>query len=268
MKLGKLIRKQRESLGLTQDQVAARAGISKPYLSNIETGRAKNPPSNQVLDKLERSLEFESGALRRRADIDRTPPGVRAVTESAEAKLAKIRSMLKDLAAGDPATRDERLNAVLAELGLGAGTNNDADAAATDALAAGRTVPVINRTMAGYPHDFTDLDYPPRIADEYVRCPDVDDPQAFAARVVGDSMTPEYRQGDIIIFAPNTLPRSGQNCFVRFAGSSETTFRAFYLDEGGLVRLQPLNPAYPPATHHPDAISGVYPAIYRIERLN
>ena len=61
-------------------------------------------------------------------------------------------------------------------------------------------VPLINKVAAGYPREFTDLAYPARVADEYVRCPDLDDPDAFAARVVGDSMQPNYAEGDIVIF--------------------------------------------------------------------
>jgi len=41
-----------------------------------------------------------------------------------------------------------------------------------------------------YTADFTDLDYPLNVADEYTAAPGLDDPQAFAARVVGDSMLP------------------------------------------------------------------------------
>ncbi len=42
-------------------------------------------------------------------------------------------------------------------------------------------MPVINRISAGYPKDFTDLSYPPRVADEYVGCPTTCDTDAFAA---------------------------------------------------------------------------------------
>src|SRR5947207_514984 len=39
-------------------------------------------------------------------------------------------------------------------------------------------VPLINRVAAGYPREFTDLGYPARAAAEYVRCPDLSDPDA------------------------------------------------------------------------------------------
>ncbi len=44
------------------------------------------------------------------------------------------------------------------------------------------------------------MGYPPGAADDYVRCPDLHDPNAFAVRVIGDSMEPKYHHGYIIIY--------------------------------------------------------------------
>ncbi len=46
MSLGQIIRKKREELNLTLDEVSGSIGFSKPYLSTIETGRVKHPPSD------------------------------------------------------------------------------------------------------------------------------------------------------------------------------------------------------------------------------
>ena len=128
-------------------------------------------------------------------------------------------------------------------------------------------IPIINEVSAGYPTDFTDLDYPPSVADGYVRCPDVHDPQAFAARVVGDSMEPAYRQGDIVVFAPNTPAESGQDCFVRLE-TGETTFKRVYQDDPSSLRLQPLNDKYPAHIVPRREVTGLWPAVVRIERLD
>jgi phage repressor protein C with HTH and peptisase S24 domain len=128
-------------------------------------------------------------------------------------------------------------------------------------------IPIINKVPAGYPTDFTDLDYPPSIADEYVRCPDIQDPQAFAARVVGDSMEPDYHEGDIVIFAPNTPAESGQDCFVRL-DTGETTFKRVYQDDPATLRLQPLNEKYPANIVPRREVTGLWPAVVRIERLD
>src|SRR5437867_2110606 len=92
-------------------------------------------------------------------------------------------------------------------------------------------VPVINKVSAGYPKDFTDLSYPKGAADDFVSCPDVQDKDAFAARIHGDSMTPKYREGDIVIFSPSLSPRDGDDCFVRFE-DGHTTFKRVFFESG------------------------------------
>src|SRR5213075_1998397 len=75
--LGPKLRRHRRRLGLTLDELAGRTGISKPYLSLIETGRVPNPPSDEKLRKLEQSLGFSAGELQTRAHVQRTPRDVR-----------------------------------------------------------------------------------------------------------------------------------------------------------------------------------------------
>src|SRR6185295_16344626 len=82
--------------------------------------------------------------------------------------------------------------------------------------------PLINKVAAGYPTEFTDLGYPARVADEYVSAPGVTDADAFAARVVGDSMMPLYREGDIVVFSPERDTKDGDDCFVRLERDDET----------------------------------------------
>ena len=112
-------------------------------------------------------------------------------------------------------------------------------------------MPVINRVSAGYHWDCTDLNYPKGVADDYVGCPDVQDKDAFAARVHGDSMFPKYKEGDIVIFSPSAATKNGDDCFVRFDDGHTTFKRVFFeTDETGhaVLRLQPRNEKYRPQT--------------------
>jgi phage repressor protein C with HTH and peptisase S24 domain len=132
-------------------------------------------------------------------------------------------------------------------------------------------VPVINRVSAGYPRDFTDLSYPKGVADDYVSCPDVHDQDAFAARVHGDSMSPKYGEGDIVIFSPAAGPKSGDDCFVRFEDGQTTFKRVFFEnDEAGTpsVRLQPRNERYRPQIVPSERITGLYKAMFRYQRVD
>lgn len=68
--------------------------------------------------------------------------------------------------------------------------------------------------------------------------------EPFALRVLGDSMAPEFRDGEIIIVEPEGLARDG--AFVLAWHGGEWTFRQLRAQGGGW-RLHALNPAYPDA---------------------
>jgi repressor LexA len=216
MSLGQIIRKRREQLNLTLDEVSGRVGFSKPYLSTIETGKVKNPPGDKLLKKLERTLNFEPGLLLHIAHIEALPPDIRQEYESAGAENQKWRQFIRNLV--HQKTDVSQLDTLLAESKLDTEKN-------TLSIAAGRLVPVINKVSAGYPSDFNDLDYPVGVADDYVRCPDLHDPNAFAVRVVGDSMEPKFREGDIVVFSPAAEVHNGDDCFIRFTIPHETAFK-------------------------------------------
>ena len=154
MSLGQIIRKQRERLNLTLDEVGSRVGFSKPYLSTIETGKVKNPPGDELLTKLEKVLKFEQGLLLHIAHMESLPPDIRQEYESAEAERQKLRQFIKNLI--HKKTDVAGLDALLAESKLD--TEKE-----TLPVSPGRLVPVINKVAAGYPSDFDDLDYPVEI---------------------------------------------------------------------------------------------------------
>lgn len=258
MSLGQIIRQKREELSLTLDEVSHRVGFSKPYLSTIETGKVKNPPGDELLAKLEKILGFEPGLLLHIAHLERMPTDIRQEYESAEAEKQKWRQFVKNLI--HKKADAGRLSDLLAE------SNLDIEQA-EGALAAGRLVPVINKVAAGYPTDFDDLHYPAGVADDYVRCPDLHDPNAFAVRVVGDSMEPKFRQGDIVIFSPVAEVHNGDDCFVRFAMPHETTFKRVFFEADDKVRLQPRNDKYSPTIVDGKRINGLYRAVIKYERL-
>jgi SOS-response transcriptional repressor LexA len=93
------------------------------------------------------------------------------------------------------------------------------------------------------------------------------DPNAFAVRVVGDSMEPKFVEGDIVVFSPAAEIRSGDDCFIRFAMPHETTFKRVYFQKKKQIRLQPRNDKYPPAIVEGKRINGIYRAIIRYETL-
>ncbi len=258
MSLGQIIRKRREELELTLDEVSRKVKFSKPYLSTIETGKVKNPPGDELLKRLERVLRFEPGQLLRIAHLEGLPSDIRQEYESTEAENQKLREVLKTLVQKQRKKTD--IKRLLARKKLRIDR-------AGPTISAGRLVPVINKVSAGYPSDFNDLDYPVGVADDYLRCPDLHDPNAFAVRVVGDSMEPKFREGDIVIFSPAAEVRNGDDCFVRFASPHETTFKRVFFEPENKIRLQPRNAKYAPTMVDGKRINGIYRALVKYERL-
>jgi len=65
---------------------------------------------------------------------------------------------------------------------------------------------------------------------------------AFALRVEGDSMSPRYLPGDIIVVDPAVKCTNGCPCVVAMNG--EAVFKMFHETDDAIV-LRPLNPKYP-----------------------
>ena len=259
MSLGQIIRKKRVRLHLTLDEVAAFTGFSKPYLSTIETGRVKNPPSDKLLYKLEEYLKFESGHLQHMAHVERMPADVRQDYEAIDAENRQYKQILKDIIRHR--LEPDKLGELLSECDI------DAVPELSTRDKPGQLVPIINKVPAGYPAEFDDMGYPVGFADDYVRCPDIHDPNAFAVRVVGDSMQPKFAEGDVVIFSPAADVQNGDDCFVRLAMPHETTFkRAFFTDKKE-IRLQPRNEMHAPIIIEGPRVNRLYRAVIHYQKL-
>jgi repressor LexA len=275
-----LIAARRRELGKTLQQLAEEVGCARSYLSLIENGR-RPAPGPDMLARLEKALALEPGTLIRAAQWEATPQHVRSQFHALEQKqrAAQRLAQLLGSTADAPRSLDEAyrtgelrrlIDSIAPEPSPApeSGTAHNAPAGAVPfapAPGALRDIPLINKVAAGYPREFTDLGYPARVADEYVRSPGLTDPDAFACRVVGDSMLPEYREGDIVVFSPARAIKSGMDCFARIEPIHESTFKRIYFETGEdgaeLIRLQPLNPAYPPRVLSREDVAGLYAAV-------
>ena len=255
--IGAMIRSRRNDVGLTLQQVAERIGCRRSYLSMIETGQ-RPTPGEDWLTLLEQVLMLEPDQLVSAARWAATPVEVQHRLEKLEADQRRSDALAAKLRAsgGD---LDELLSS--GELGrfIEQHTSN---------IERPRPlrfqVPIINKVAAGYPQHFTDLDYPARVADEYLPCPEISDSQSFAARIVGDSMEPQYHEGDIVVFSPDRPTPDGSDCFVRLEPDQETTFKRVFFEgaDSSRIRLQPLNGAYPARTVDREQVAGMYAALY------
>ena len=67
---------------------------------------------------------------------------------------------------------------------------------------------------------------------------------AFALKIKGDSMEPEFKEGDTIIIDPMVAPHPGEFVIAK-NGDHEATFKKYRLKANGSFELVPLNPDYP-----------------------
>jgi repressor LexA len=286
---GQAVRLARRKRGLTLEALAQAAGLAKSYLSQIETGFAP-PPRDEKVRAIARALGQDEEAFVTRAHLAQLPDDIKArmarLREIFDSTEAVMRALLETKRGeGDEAGE---------EASEGGGPARGSGGLDLDALHRSgllhhlaewgaprserergkvRRIPVINKVAAGYPVEFTDMGYPVGMADEYVSGPaELEDPNAFAVRVVGDSMEPKYHEGDVVIFSPAAEVKSGDDCFVRYSlgarpNDSEATFKRVFFDSKDQVRLQPLNEQYAPTLLGPSEIAGVFRAVARYERL-
>ena len=97
--LGELIRSQRELHELSMRQLAKMAGISNPYLSQIERGL--RAPSEQVLEAIARSLElsaetlYEQAGLAQEGEEHEEPEVVHAIEADPNLKVRQRQSLIE-----------------------------------------------------------------------------------------------------------------------------------------------------------------------------
>jgi len=256
--IGQHIRARRLALGLTLEQVSSLAGCTKGYLSAIETGRRRRPPSEGLLVRLERALRVEPGSLLTQVRWESTPEEIQRTLRGLE-RRTKAAARLAELV-----LREGRARGAWSE---------ELERLATRVSAIGSDgtfqAPVINRVEDGYPEGFTDMLSPWRAARGYVSAPEDLDAESYAVRVVGDEMEPVYSEGDVVIVSPGREVADGSDCFVRIRGRASAFCRVYFLGEGGLkggVRLQPVNSVYPPRHAPGPEVLGLDVAVYVMRR--
>ncbi len=288
-RVGALIRAARERLGLSLQDVADRVGCAKSYLSAIETER-RSLPGDETLTNVEFALGLPAGRLVKAArwqksleaggmSVRKDLEAMRKQQVAAQRLVRLLQSRPDGMTTGDTTAASQikqPLDAAYAsgELARLVDQITPQDAKARGdiiPLALPMEVPLINSVAAGYPTEFTDMGYPARVADEYVRCPDVHDADAFAARVVGDSMEPLYVEGDIVIFSPARALASGQDCFARIEPDQTSTFKRVFFEKDAqgaeVIRLQPLNSRYAPSVYPREQIAGLYAAVSVMRKI-
>lgn len=132
--------------------------------------------------------------------------------------------------------------------GLGLGTEN-----VKPVQSSMRTIPLLNYVQAGHPKEVLD-DYAPGTGMDEVpldaRTAELLGPHSFALEIEGESMLPDFREGDHIYIDPDVKPRPGDFVVARIERNAEVTFKKYRprgRDDAGheIFELVPLNDDYP-----------------------
>ncbi len=113
-----------------------------------------------------------------------------------------------------------------------------------------RQIPVLGRVPAGVPVE---------AVEDVIETLELDAPMAndgnayFALLVTGDSMVPEYRDGDIVIVRVQSTAETGDDV-VAYVDGSDATLKRFTRTVNG-IQLRPLNPAYPVRSFTSDEVT-------------
>ncbi len=118
--------------------------------------------------------------------------------------------------------------------------------------------------MSSVPAGKLNASFHPDYVDDYVTVDDVKDPQAFALRVKGNSMSPRIEDGDTVVVSPALEARNGDICVVRVNG--EDTLKKVKF-EGNYIHLVPLNSEFEPVTVKKRDVNFVYKVVKLIKEL-
>lgn len=223
MKIGDKLRTIRKQQGLTQKQLAQKAGVVQSTISDIET-------SNRVvnLNQMEKICAALQIPMYEILDDNDTSGDERTVVPPPEYGLLSEKHR-------------HIIDALIQELSLFS-VKKAAILSDDDRIPSTFFNHIIGNAAAGRP--LSDEAFP----DEMVELPAkyADTERFYLIRARGDSMEPRIRSGDIVIVQVDAEPQNGQIALIRLAGlaDDEYTIKRFYREKDHIV-LRSFNSNYP-----------------------
>ncbi len=106
-----------------------------------------------------------------------------------------------------------------------------------------RRIPLIGLAQAGGEGYFDDGGYPVGGSWDEVGLPEINDPNAYALEISGDSMEPVFRDGDHVIVSPAAPIRRGDRVVVRTT-DGQVMAKQLARQSARRIELRSLNPAH------------------------
>ena len=183
-----------------------------------------------AIDALARRYKLSPSGLAKRAGLDATAFNrSKRVTAEGRPRWPSTESLAKVLDATGASVEDF--------IGL-------LDAETQGLRRAPQPIPLIGLTQAGAGGFFDEGGLPVGGGWDQIRFPRVDDDNAYALEVTGDSMAPLYRDGDILIVSPNSAARKGDRV-VLHTTDGEVMAKILIRRTAKTVELASFNPTHP-----------------------
>ena len=112
------------------------------------------------------------------------------------------------------------------------------------ATTTGRRIPLIGFAQAGDQGFFDDAGFPVGGGWDEVGLPDVADPNAYALEINGESMSPVFRDGDIVVVSPAAPTRRGDRVVAR-TRTGQVMAKELVRRSAVRIELRSINPAHP-----------------------
>ncbi|HZT19577.1 MAG TPA: helix-turn-helix transcriptional regulator [Dongiaceae bacterium] len=184
----------------------------------------------RAIDRLAAKHGLSASGLARRAGLDPTSFNKsKRATREGKPRWPTTESIAKILTA----TGENMANFVALMSGRGSGP--------------ARRLPLIGYAQAGAAGYFDDAGYPVGRGWEDIDFPDLRDPAAYALEITGDSMTPVYRNGDVIVVSPGADIRRGDRVVVK-TRKGEVMAKQLLRQTAQKIELGSLNPRHPART--------------------
>jgi len=229
--IGCRIRQVRAREALTQKEMAIRLGVSQVTMSAIERGQTE--PRTTVLARMYKEFHV--------------PP-------------------LWLIEGKGPAQRDQERGVTVNQGALTQALANALKIADTRSLyhkaQLPPMLPVFDIGEGAQPLTYKG-DAPTRQSTDYAPGPpNLRDPDAFACRLHGNAMAPDFRNADLLVFSPKAETCSGDYACVRIA-EQESIFRQVFFDDDN-VRLVALDRTQPELRMSRDQVMGMFRLVARI----
>jgi phage repressor protein C with HTH and peptisase S24 domain len=117
----------------------------------------------------------------------------------------------------------------------------------SDSGGAAKSMPLLGLVQAGAGGYFDDAGFPAGKGWDEIGFPQVTDEHAYALEISGDSMTPAYRDGDIVIVSPAAPVRRGDRVVLK-TRKGEVMVKELKRQSAKQVELKSLNPEHPERT--------------------